>query len=251
MNIGFSRAGKAISPGTGRLVVLALAVVVSLLSLALAGLRDGAGATESRATKTVVLGQSGNMPDPACPVNCQVVASVSGFQNRTPSSDTPFRVPFDGKLTRFTLYLGKPNNRDRTALNDRFGSPPQAAITVLKKFKTSTGSEKFRLLRKSPTEGLSQELGTTAVFRLDKPLNVMKGNFVALAVPTWAPAFALGQSTDSNRWRASRQPNKCSAAFIDVASPQLKVDSRRFYGCTFRGSRLLYTATVTNAVTGS
>ena len=250
MNIGFSRAAKAVSPGTGRLVVLALAVVVSLLSLALAGLRDGAGATESRSVKTVVLGQSGNMPDPACPEDCQVVASVSGFQSRTPSSTTPFRVPFDGKLTRFTLYLGKPSNikpdYDRTALNERFGSPPQAAITVLKKFETSTGSEKFRLLRKSPVEGLSQELGTTAQFRLDKPLNVRKGNFVALAVPTWAPLFALGLNADSHRWRASRQPGKCSSTFIDQAAPQVEVDSRRFYGCTFRGSRLLYTATVTS-----
>ena len=247
MNNGFSRAGKAISPRTGRLIVLALAIVVALLSLALAGFRDGAGATESRAVKTVVLGQSGNMPDPACPSTpCQVVASVSGFQVRTSSSNTPFRVPFNGKLTRFTLYLGKPNNVDRTALNDRFGRPPQAAITVLKKFQTSDGQEKFRLLRKSPVEGLSQELGTTAQFRLDKPLNVMKGNYVALAVPTWAPVFALGLNTDSNRWRASRQPGKCSSAFIDEAAPQLKVDSRRFYGCTFRGSRLLYTATVTS-----
>lgn len=246
MNNGFSRAGSAISHKAGRLVVLGLAVLVALLTLALTGLRDGAGATESRSVKTVVLGQSGNMPDPACPSACQVVASVSGFQVRTASSDTPFRVPFNGKLTRFTLYLGKPTNVDRTALNDRFGSPPQAAITVLKKFRTSDGQEKFRLLRKSPVEGLSQELGTTAQFRLDKPLNVMKGNFVALAVPTWAPVFALGLNPDSNRWRASRQPGKCSSAFIDVAAPQLKVDSRRFYGCTFRGSRLLYTATVTS-----
>lgn len=246
MNTVFPRIGKTPTPRAGRITVVTLAALVSLLSLALASLGDGAGANESRAVKTVVLGQSGNMPDPACPQTCQVVASVNGFQVRTQSSNTPFRVPFNGKLTNFTLYLGKPTNRDRTALNDRFGSPPQAAITVLKKFKTASGKDKFRLLRKSPVEGLSQELGTTARFRLDKALNVRKGNFVALAVPTWAPVFALGLNSNSNRWRASRQPGKCSSAFIDQAAPQLKVDSRRFYGCTFRGSRLLYTATITN-----
>ena len=246
MNTAFSRVGKALSPSASRLAVLALPAAISFLSLALAGLGNGAGATESRAVKTVVLGQSGNMPDPACPVNCQVVASVNGFQVRAPSTNTPFRVPFNGKLTRYTLYLGKPTNRDRTALNDRFGSPPQAAITVLKKFKTSSGKDKFRLLRKSPVEGLSQELGTTARFTLDRPLNVRKGNFIAISVPTWAPIFALGLNSNSNRWRASRQPGKCSSAFIDQAAPQLKVDSRRFYGCTFRGSRLLYTATITS-----
>lgn len=246
MNRAFLGDGESLTNRTGRLAVLALAVVISVLTLVLVGLRDGAGANQSRAVKTVVLGQSGNMPDPACPQTCQVVASVNGFQVRAPSSNTPFRVPFNGKLTQFTLYLGEPSNRDRRALNDRFGSPPQAAITVLKKFKTSGGKDKFRLLRKSPVEGLSQELGTTARFRLDKALNVRKGNFVALSVPTWAPVFALGLNSDSNRWRASRQPGKCSSAFIDQAAPQLKVDSRRFYGCTFRGSRLLYTATITN-----
>lgn len=246
MNSVFPRDGEPSSLAAGRTVVALLAVAVAALSLVLVSLGNGAGANESRATKTVVLGQSATMPDPACPLNCQVVATVSGFQTRGPSSDTPFRVPFDGRITNFTLYLGEPTGRDRTALNDRFGSPPQAAITVLKKIKTPEGREKFQLLRKSPVEGLSQELGTTTRFKLDRPLNARAGNFVALSVPTWAPVFALGLDSATNKWRASRQPGKCTAASVDSSAPQLKVNSKRFYGCTFQGSRLLYTVTLTN-----
>ena len=246
MNQVFQSTDPASRGRLARVAVLALAAVVALLSLALVGLGNGAGADQTRAIKTVVLGQSATMPDPACPDNCQVVASVNGFQTRTATSTTPFEVPFDGKVTQFRLYLGEPTGRDRTALNDRFGSPPQAAITILKKVKTPQGNEKFQLLRKSPVEGLSKELGTVATFKLNKPLTARAGNYVALAVPTWAPVFALGQSAAQNKWRASRQPGMCTAASIDQSSPQLKVDTKRFYGCTFSGSRLLYTATLTN-----
>lgn len=220
-------------------------LLIAGLTIILGSVRDGAGATE-RAVKTVTLGGGGSLPDPACPVNCQVVASVNGFQTKSPTGSGPFNVPFDGKIRSFRLYLGKPTSSDRTKLNDRFGGPPQAAITVLKKI-TVDGQEKFRLLRKSPVENLGPELGTVASFKLAKPLNVRKGNIVALAVPTWAPAFAAGLNTDQNRWRASRKAGKCSAAYVDRTTPQLKVNSERPYGCTFRGSRLLYTVTINNA----
>lgn len=240
---------KEFQTGPSRLAVVFLAVVVAALSLVLVSIRNGAGAEDLRA-KTVELGRSGTMPNAACPKNCQVVASVSGFQVREPQSNSPFVAPFDGNITHFTLYLGKPNSRDRTLLNDRFGSPPQAAITVLKKIKTSSGKEKFRLLRKGPVEGLNKYLGTKERIKLATPLKVRKGNFVALAVPTWAPVFAPGQSAASNRWRASRQPGKCGANSVDQSAPQLKLDSNRFYGCKFSGERLLYTATLAEVPAG-
>jgi hypothetical protein len=220
-------------------------LLIAGLSLLAGSLRDGAVATE-RSVKTVTLGGGGSLPDPACPVNCQVVASVNGFQTQSPTGGGPFYVPFDGKIKNFRLFLGKPTSSDRTKLNDRFGGPPQAAITVLKKIK-SNGKEKFKLLRKSPVENLGPELGTIATYNLEKKLNVRKGNIVALAVPTWAPAFATGLSSSLNRWRASRPSGKCSTAFVDQASPQLKVDSERVYGCTFGGSRLLYTVTISSS----
>ena len=217
-------------------------LLIAALTVLLTGVRDGAGASE-RSTRTVVLG-TGTLPDPACPINCQVIASVNGFQANSPTGASPFRVPFDGRIKKFRMILGKPTSSDRTKLNDRFGGPPQAAVVVLKRVKKSDGSVKFRLLRKGPVENLGPELGTAASFTLAKPLFAPKGSIVGLAVPTWAPAFAAELDPEFNRWRASRKSGKCSTAFIDRTTPQLKVNSERPYGCAFGGSRLLYKVTI-------
>lgn len=225
------------------LFAVAALILIAGLTVLLGGVRDGAGANE-RAIKTVTLGGGGSLPDPACPVACRVVASSNGFQVKSPTSGSPFYVPFSGEITSFRLYLGKPSRSDRNKLNERFGAPPQAALAVLKKIRTTAGQTKFKLRKKSPIENLGPELGTVATFRLATPLKVQKGNIVALAIPTWAPVFAQGLNPDQNRWRASLQPNRCSDAFIDQAKPQLKVGSKRQYGCKYPGGRLLYTVTV-------
>ena len=223
-------------------IAIAAFILIVGLTVLIGGLRDGVGAAE-RSVKTVTLG-GGSLPDPSCPVDCNVVAFANGFQVKSPTSMSPYYVPFNGRITSFRLYLGKPSRSDRNKLNDRFGAPPQAALAVLKKIRTASGQTKFKLRKKSPIENLGPELGTVATFKLESPLGVQKGNVVALAVPTWAPVFAKGLDPDQNRWRASWQPGRCSGSFIDQARPQLKVGSKRFYGCKFRGSRLLYTVTV-------
>lgn len=224
----------------------ALAVSVALLVLgfivmytALAG--EPADAAKAKPPVATVLGGDDEMPDALCPVNCQVIPSVSGIQATLPSGNTAYRAPANGKITAWKLWLGTPSAADRRALNQRFGSPAQAGISVLQKLNTPTG-EKFRLQRRSPVVGLSRSFGGIAVFRLAKPLIIRKGQIVALTVPTWAPAFAAGLNQRQYGWRASRQPNKCAAGFVDQATPQLGIGSKRAYGCSFKGSRLLFTA---------
>jgi hypothetical protein len=222
-----------------------VALFATLFALTGAVLLAGPGSTPAGAAKTpatLVLGGADEMPDPLCPLNCQVIPSVSGIQTALPSGQAPYRVPADGKITAWKIFLGKPTKADRSALNKRFGSPPRAAIAVLQKIKTPEGRIKFRLQRKSPVEGLSRFLGGVATFRLDKPLIARKGQFVALSVATWAPAFAAGLPAGEYSWRASRQPGMCGAGSVDMAAPQLKVGSKRFYSCKFTGSRLLFTA---------
>jgi hypothetical protein len=200
-----------------------------------------ADAAKPKPRVAVVLGGSDAMPDPLCPVNCQVIPSVSGIQNVLPSGNASYRAPADGRITAWKIWLGEPSNRDRRLLNSAFGSPPQASISVLQRLNTPQG-QKFRLQRKSPVIGLNRYLGRTATFRLAKPLFVKKGQYVALSVPTWAPAFAAGLNSRTYGWRASRQPNKCAASFVESARPQMLVGSKRAYGCNFKGSRLLFTA---------
>jgi len=229
------------SAGLGLARTVTIAVVVGLLALALALVTGSAGDNADAAkSKSTVLGGATTMQDPLCPENCQVVPTVSGIQKLLPTGSSPYRATANGKITAWKLWLGKPNASDRAALNARFGSPPQAAITVLQAVKTKNGT-KFRLQRKSPVQGLNRELGGVATFKLKQPIRIKKGQYVSLAVPTWAPAFADNLSSQY-AWRASRQPRKCGAGSIDQARSQLKVGSKRFYACNFKGSRLLFTA---------
>jgi len=199
---------------------------------------SGVAGAAPKANKVVVLGGSGGQPKPACPKKCQVVASVTGIQVEAAGRQVPFRVPFDGRITGWKIFLGKPNDRDRRLLNAKWGSPPQAAIAVLKK-RSSGGQEKFELKRRSPTVSLGGKLGKAPYFKLAKPLRVVKGDQVGLSVPTWIPAFKSGLSRSRNAWRASRRPKKCNPANESVTA-QLNVGSIRPYGCRYAGARLLY-----------
>jgi len=229
----------------GRSLLIALVVALAILSLTIAfGAGGGnADAAKAKAAGSAVLGGSDQMPDPACPVDCLVIPSVSGIQTFLPSGASPYRVPATGKITAWKIYLGKPGAKDRIALNDMFGSPPQASISVLQRVNTERGP-KFRLQRKSPVVGLNRYLGTVATFRLDKPLRAVKGQFVALSIPTWAPAFVADRNTRDYAWRASREPRKCANNPQSMIRPQLLVGSKRFYACKFTGSRLLFTARI-------
>lgn len=221
--------------------MISLAFALTIISLtallgSTGGKADAAQATPSAVA--IVLGGADPMPEPACPLNCLVIPGLSGIQTSLASGAAPFRVPATGKITAWKIYLGKPTAKDRQSLNDMFGSPPQASISILQRINTDSGT-KFRLQRKSPVVGLNRYLGTVATFRLEEPLRAVKGQFVALTIPTWAPAFADELGTSDYSWRASRQPDKCSST---KPSAQLLVGSKRFYGCKFKGSRLLFTA---------
>jgi hypothetical protein len=232
------------SRGINLLVALTAALAVLSFTVIFAtggGSADAAKARPSAAA--AVLGGADTMPDPACPLNCLVIPSVSGMQTVLPSASSPYRIPANGKITAWKIFLGKPTAKDRAALNDMFGSPPQASISILQRVNTP-GGPKYRLQRKSPVVGLNRYLGTVATFRLSQPLKAVKGQFVALTVPTWAPAFASGLPKSEYSWRASREPGKCRNNNPSTLNPQLLLGSKRFYACSFPGSRLLFTARI-------
>ena len=224
-----------------------IALLAAFVGLVAAGIRADQA---SAAKETVVLGKDANMPDPLCPGStCQAIPSVTSIQNNLPTGASPFRMPFDGYVTAWKIFLSKPARSEQKFFNDMFGSPPQAGISVLRKKSVSGGRTKYELKKASPIKGLNPYLGTAASFKLDKPMKVNKGSLVALTVPTWAPALAAGNSLGANStWRASRDPGTCGAGDIDLAKPQIKIGSLRFYSCEFTKSRLLYTVKVTNQV---
>ena len=235
------------NPGTRPAVLCLVALaVLAALGLALATTPDGASAGSRT---TVVLGKSNNPPDPSCPENnqmdpCQAIGSVTGFQLRTDQETLPYRVPFGrARVVAWSITLSQPTPSQRNFFNTLFGPPPEARIAILKRVPRSS-PPRYRLLRQGPIRVLSAFLGKTVRFRLPRPLPVRRGNIVALTVPTWVPAFAADVNR-RNAWRASRTRGRCAGQVNQrQGRPQQVVGKRRTYGCRYRGSRLLYTATV-------
>jgi hypothetical protein len=108
----------------------------------------------------------------------------------------------------------------------------------------NTKPPQYKLVRQSPLKVLNPYFGSTVIFALDHPLAVLRGQVVALTVPTWAPMFAFNV-TEENTWRGSRLPKHCtSKEDIQNGNPQQGVGKTKAYGCYYSNARLLYTATV-------
>jgi hypothetical protein len=228
------------SPGRNGLLAGAI-VLAGVLVLALTAWPTAAG---SAPRKTAVLGETQDAPQPACPRSpCEAVGSVSGFQARAGAVNQPHVVPFNGRLVAWGISLSKPKGSQQSFFNDFYGSPPQARVGVLREVPDKS-PPRYELLRQGPTVTLTPFLGRDVTFALDQPLVVRKGDVVALTIPTWAPAFAVGLA-DSSGWRASRKAGECmKTADIKASRPQQKVGSNKQYGCYYKTARLLYTATV-------
>jgi len=217
------------------------------------------GAADSAPLRVVVLGQTPETPPASCPgkiVNnveltpCRVEGHVTGFQSIADGVPRPFEAPFDGKVIAWSITLAKPSTKETKTttdevgfFNDFLGAPSQARIGILRPVEDSK-PPKYKLVRQGPIEVLNPYFGSTPVFALDHPLTVLKGQVVALTIPTWAPAFALNLSPE-NTWRGSRLPEHCvNREDIQGGHPQQGVGKIKTYGCYYSEARLIYTATL-------
>jgi hypothetical protein len=237
----------------GRALLAAACLLAALVAIA------APGAADSAPLRVVVLGQTSEMPPPSCPgktlngvpeVECRVEGHVTGFQSVADGVARPFEAPFEGKIVAWSITLSKPSTRETKTTTDElgffnefFGTPSEGRIGVLRPVE-GTKPPQYKLVRQSPIEVLNPYFGSTPVFVLDHPLTVLKGQVVALTVPTWAPMFALNLSPE-NSWRGSRLPEHCVAREdIQNGHPQQGVGKTKTYGCYYSEARLLYTATL-------
>jgi hypothetical protein len=217
------------------------------------------GSADSAPVRMVVLGQTATTPPPSCPgkivngievIPCRVEGHVTGFQSMAAGVEQPYEAPFDGKIVAWSITLARPSRNDTgtTAnevgfFNDFLGTPSEARIGVLRPVEGSK-PPKFTLARQSPIEILNHYFGSKVIFALEHPLTVLRGQVVALTIPTWAPMFAFGVSGE-NTWRGSRKPDHCSSRpDIQGGHPQQGVGKTKTYGCYYSNARLLYTATL-------
>jgi hypothetical protein len=178
---------------------------------------------------------------PSCPENCQGLGYVTGYMGNSGKGSNPFLIRRAGKIVAFTVALGKPDANQVKFFTDLYGSPASLRLSILRKGKTRKARLTHRLLRQSEVYRVDQYFGSTPTFALDEPIKVDKGNIVALTVPTWAPAFAVGLPRN-NWWRSSRRKGQCDN--VSQRAAMQTIGGLRMFGCTYKeGARLMYTAT--------
>jgi hypothetical protein len=175
---------------------------------------------------------------PSCPDSpCQAVSRTTGFQVRVGAERDAFIVPQAGRIVAWSISLGTPDEEQAAFFEENLGGPARAGITVLRTDDRNFG----RVVGRSGVRELERYFGGTVQFALEQTIPVQPGYRVALTVPTWAPALALGLGTDS-LWRAVRPDNDCTDTEGQAAQTSLGLLGR--YRCVYRTARLTYSATL-------
>jgi len=194
----------------------------------------------SASARVVELGSKIPTTEVSCPANCQAVGRVTGYQGRGGEVREPFVIPRAGKIVAFTIRLGTPDANQRRFFEDLYGGPSQVRLSILRRGARGKARLNHRLIAQSPAFRLDDFFGTAPTFVLDEPISVKRKNLVAITVPTWAPAFAVGLRR-GHWWRSSRQPRRCDN--VSQAAQQVTLMSMKVFGCTYFTARLYYTAT--------
>jgi hypothetical protein len=174
---------------------------------------------------------------------CLAVSRTTGFQVGVGSMSNPFVLPRSGRIVAWTIQLGKPTSAQIKFFDTNEGGAPEANISVLRPEKSSKTVPKYsyKLVAQSPLIQLEPYFGLTVQFPLTSTIEAEKGDVVALTVPTWAPALALGYEKNTS-WRASRPTSQCSVT--DTQTAHIKLGKLRQYDCLYQTARLTYSATL-------
>lgn len=196
----------------------------------------------SGATLTEVgeIGTTTPETEPSCPKSpCLAVSRTTGFQVKVSSKKSIVSVPRAGSIVAWTISLGKPTTTQIKYFNLNEGGAAEAGIAVLRPQKKIRAG--FKLIAQSPLVELEPYFGETAEFPLETTIKVRKRDIIALTVPTWAPALALGFANNTS-WRASRPKKGCSET--STQTTQTEIGTKVQYLCLYRTARLTYSATL-------
>jgi len=177
---------------------------------------------------------------PSCPgTPCLAVSRTTGFQVKVGTVHNLLSAPREGSIVAWTIMLGKPTSTQIKFFNTNEGGPASAAIAVLRP--QPKPNLTYKLIAQSPVVQLQPYFGKTAQFPLATSISVKKGDVVALTVPSWAPALALGFANTTS-WRASRPKTQCTST--STQTTQTQVGSNVQYACLYKTARLTYSATL-------
>jgi hypothetical protein len=188
------------------------------------------------------------LPESQCPNDpCLAAYQMTGYQERSEGkTTTPYYVRRNGKIVAFTVKLGKLAQVQIDAFNSRIGSPAAVRLTIVRRGKKKARRNDHRVLAQSEVFEINRYFGSSPTFVLAEPLEVERGNIVALTVTTWAPVLAPVPADDDAVWRSSRPKGGCLTTPTKLAPPSAKQRVGRLstWGCNYKNERLLYTATL-------
>ncbi len=176
----------------------------------------------------------------SCPATpCLAVSRTTGFQVKVGSARNVLSAPRAGTVVAWSITLGKPSATQIKFFDENEGGPSEAGIAILAPQRTPHLT--YKLIAQSPLVKLQPYFGETAQFPLETTIPIKKGYVVALTVPSWAPALALGFGNDTS-WRASRPKSGCKSTSSQTS--QTTVGSAVQYFCLYQTARLTYSATL-------
>lgn len=206
----------------------------SLLALALPA------AAPATLSEVGVIGATNPATVPSCPASpCLAVSRTTGFQVKVGTVRNPMGVSRNGTIVAWTITLGKPTATQIKFFDTNEGGESEAALAILRPQKKPNLT--YKLIAQSPLIKLTPYFGKTAQFPLETTIPVKKGDEIALTVPSWAPALALGFGNDTS-WRASRPKKQCTSTSAQTSHTQL--NSAIQYYCLYQTARLTYSATL-------
>lgn len=197
-------------------------------------------------------GATADFTAPACDAveNCQALTKMTVFQMKIGSRENSSKVARAGKVMAFSLYLPRVIAKYYADYTATYDGAPTARVSILR-YAPRKGVTKFRykLVAQSPRYNLKNYLGGQPSFVLDKPLDVKKGDIVALTTDTWMPGFVVRSEDATSTWRSSRPKGKCSQVGKDItnlttARMHSKINQIKQYNCLYSGARILFNATV-------
>jgi hypothetical protein len=189
----------------------------------------------------IEIGHVDPAPVPSCPARpCLAISRTTGYQAKVGATRGLMTIPKDGSIVAWTIALGKPGTKQTSFFNDKLGGEAQAQITII----NPRRKLRSRAIAQGDPQKLTPYFGTTVQFPLAKSIPVKKGMIVALTVPTWAPALAVGLGADTS-WRASRGKGKCEDTSTNTA--QTLPNQLAQYYCLYKTARLAYSATLVTA----
>lgn len=195
--------------------------------------------------------------------DCEIALDqTTVYQTQSDGTANPDLITSPGVIAAFSvgisgLYIqGASLSSLLASADSRYGGPPSVQLTVLRPLANRPG-KRWAVAAQSPVIQLKhfisgQAGGSVTEFPLLAPIPVVRGEMVAITIPTWAPILSIGMATTQFAYVQSHSPQVSTAAGaskrascqndVSPTRAQLTLGQQAEYRCAYTGARVEYSA---------